>query len=130
MKRSQVQTVNRVTTMIIQVCIAFIILILAVVFIARGMERSFDLGYRVFNEPAVSPGSGLVMEYTVREGESVMEIATDLQKLGLIRDSRIMILQKYIYQIQIYPGTYAISTSMDSRDILERLSTAPEQGEN
>ena len=60
-----------------------VIIILLVVFVRLG-QVGYDYGYQVFNQKAVSTGEGKSVTVTIKEGESIAELANDLKEKGLI----------------------------------------------
>ena len=53
-----------------------------------------------------------------------------LEEEGLISNQYSFIIQAIIYDYEIQPGDYVLNTSMTSRDILDELSTLPEEEES
>ena len=127
MRRSQANLIKRVTGSAFSIALTVVFLVVFIFFLGRAIRWGFNFGYSIFNEPPINTEEVKVVEYTVQDGEGIREIARDLEKLGLIRDANVMVVQKLIYQYTIYPGTYTLSTSMQSKDMLERIGTAPEK---
>lgn len=117
--------INRITSTIIG--ISFRLLFYALVFflLYEGVTRGYSLGHEIFAPEAVAKAPGLDRELTIKEGESVSEVAGFLEKNGLIKNKLIFVIQSVIYNYEIYPGTYVLNTSMTSRDMLKLLD---EQG--
>ena len=130
MRRSTEKLLKKVVGSSFSIALTMVFLVVFITFMVRAVKWGYNFGYSVFNEPPVDAQNGIVIEYTVADGAGIREIAKDLEKLGLIRDANVMIVQKLIYQYTIYPGTYQLSTSMQSKDMLERIGTAPSETED
>lgn len=130
MRRSTEKLLKKVVGSSFSIALTMVFLVVFITFMVRAVKWGYNFGYSVFNEPPVDEQNGIVIEYTVADGAGIREIAKDLEKLGLIRDANVMIVQKLIYQYTIYPGTYQLSTSMQSKDMLERIGTAPSETED
>jgi UPF0755 protein len=116
--------------MILLKMIAQIIFVIVIVMIfVTLVSKSYDLGYRIFHTPAVSEGEGYEVTVTIVEGESVREVANRLQTAGVIKDKEVFEMQKLFYGFKIKAGTYKISTSNTSKEILQILNNGPTQEE-
>ena len=129
MRRSRSRRIRKTVGQVLTGVGACALAVVLIFLLYLGITRGYDFGYRVFNEPPVSPGNGTIVEYTVEKGDGITSIARDLADKGLIRDPMLMVVQKLIYQYTIYPGEYSLSTAMSSMEILERIGTAPEKTE-
>lgn len=97
--------------------------------IYRGTLMAYDYGYRVFTESPVSVGEGRIISIEVKKDMTASELGEMLQRKGLIRDSRIFILQELLseYHGKEVPGIYDLSTAMTAEEMLAVIS--PEPGE-
>ena len=129
MRRSRSRRIRKTVGQVLTGVGACLLAVVLAFLLYLGITKGYEFGYRVFNEPPVSPDNGTIVEYTVDKGDGITEIARELADMGMIRDPLIMVVQKIIYQYTIYPGEYSLSTAMSSMDILERIGTAPEEAE-
>ena len=60
--------------------------------------------------------------FTVEEDDSASRIADELKEEGLIQNRLIFLIQSRLFEIEFLPGTYELSTAMNSREILGVLS--------
>lgn len=95
------------------------VLVAAVVLIYRGAVICYDYGYRIFNEPPVAIGEGRTVSVTVPSDFTVKNLAALLESKGLVRDSKLLILQYYCseYRKDIKAGTYELSTAMTAEEM-------------
>ena len=113
-----------------------IIKIAAVVFLVSfvydAAVKAFDYGYRVFAEEPMSVGEGRTISISVGAGDSVRDIGKNLEEKGLIRDANLFFVQELLseYHGKILPGIYDLNTSMTNEEMLEMMSSEPEEEED
>ncbi len=98
--------------------IAFVVVV--VMLISKYSKMAYDYGYHIFNQAAVSSGSGRSVTFTVHSGDSVDDIADNLAGVGLITDKRLFKIQERFseYQGMEKAGTYELSTAMTPEEML------------
>ncbi len=104
-----------------------VVVILAVY---RGAVICYDYGYRIFTEPAMTVGEGRTITVAVTEDMSALDIGKLFESKGLIRDSRLFVLQYYLseFRKEVGPGTFELSTSMTVEEMMEAMTVSPEDG--
>lgn len=102
--------------------IAILIAILVIVY--RLCFIAYDIGYRIFAEDAIDRQPGVPMTVTIVEGKSVKEIGEILEAKGLIRDSRVFVLQEKFseYKDELKPGVYELTTAMTPFEMMQVMS--------
>ena len=114
------------------VSISFTVLVFLV--IIYGMYqlglRSYDYGYRIFTEPAVTIGEGRERLVQVRPSMSDADIGSLLEEKGLIRDKWLFVIQLKLsdYSKKLVPGRYLLNSSMTSQEMMKIMS-GEESGE-
>lgn len=100
------------------------LIVLAVYAVYRGALLCYDYGYRIFTEPAISSGEGRTVTVAVTEDMSASDIGHLLENKGLIRDSRLFVLQYYLseYLKDVKPGIFELNTSMTVEEMMEIMS--------
>lgn len=100
------------------------ILIVAVVLIYRGAVMCYEYGYRIFQEPPISKGEGRVVSVTIPADYTVTSMASLLESKGLIRDSKLLILQYFCseYREDIKAGTYELNTAMTAEEMFSVMA--------
>ncbi len=110
--------------------VKIVVAVAVVFFIYRGAAVCYDYGYRIFTEPAMSSKeTGRTVQVTVTEDMSPWDIGELMQKKGLSRDSKLFALQYLLseYRKDVKPGTYEVSTSMTSEEIMAVMVPATQE---
>ncbi len=92
------------------------------VLLAGGAKMGYEFGREIFCPAAMTGEPGVEKQVTIGEDNSPSEIAEALEENGLIGSRLIFLIQARLFETEFQPGTYVLSTAMDSREILEVLS--------
>lgn len=108
-----------------------VVAIFVVYVIYQGAMLSYDYGYRIFTEPAISAGEGRSVTVAVTEDMSPLDIGKMFENKGLVRDGRLFTIQYYLseYREDVGPGVFELSTSMTAEEMMEAM-VVPDQGED
>ncbi|MBP3824712.1 MAG: hypothetical protein ILA11_03175, partial [Butyrivibrio sp.] len=68
--------------------------IIVIMLISKYAKIAYSYGYQIFNQSAVSSGTGRTVSFTVKSGDDVDTIADNLAGLGLIKDKTLFKLQE------------------------------------
>lgn len=92
-------------------------------------KSSYNFGYQIFDQHAMSPGDGQEVTVVIKESSSVYDIGKTLEKKGLIRDAKVFFIQEKLsnYAGQLKPGTYLLSTAYTPNRIMGILAGDTEQ---
>lgn len=87
-------------------------------------KSSYEFGYDVFNQRAVSPENGQEVTVVIKDGTSVYEIGKILERKGLIEDAKVFWVQEILssYRGKMKAGTYLLSTAYTPNRMMEILS--------
>ncbi|MCI6004459.1 MAG: solute-binding protein [Blautia sp.] len=110
-----------------------IVLYVCVVFLIFWIGKStYQFGYDIFNQQAMSPGEGQEVTVVIKEDTSVYDIAKTLERKGLIKDALVFCVQEKLsnYSGQLRPGTYLLSTAYTPTRIMSILAGDTEQEGN
>ena len=91
-------------------------------FLVWGVRAGYRFGEEIFYPAAMSGEPGRTVEFTVEEDDNASRIADELKEEGLIQNRLIFLIQSRLFEIEFLPGTYELSTAMNSREILGVLS--------
>ena len=94
---------------------------------------TYQFGYNIFNQQAMSPGEGQQVTVVIKEGASAYKVGKTLEQKGLIKDALAFTVQERMsaYHGQIKAGTYLLSTAYTPTRILAVLSgEESEEGSN
>ena len=100
--------------------------LLVIMLISKYSKLAYNYGYRIFNQVPVSSGTGRTVSVTIKQGDSVSDIADKLAEVGLITDKRLFKLQEKFsdYHGLEAPGTYELSTSMTPEEMLQIMAAS------
>ena len=102
-----------------------LLLIIAMLVISVSREL-FRLGYDLFNETP-KDGVEIAVEFSVTVGESAVSVAERLKEKELISSEVVFLLQKILYDKDIYAGVHQLHSNMTTLEILGVLSTPAEK---
>ncbi|MBO5145436.1 MAG: endolytic transglycosylase MltG [Lachnospiraceae bacterium] len=121
------QLLGAISAMIIKIALAAVII--AVVF--KLAVYAYDFGYQVFADTPISEGEGRTVSVVVSEGQSIREVARLLEQKGLVKDANVFYVQEQLsdYKDMLKPGTYELSTAMNSEEMLQILCDAEAEQE-
>ncbi|MCD8155670.1 MAG: solute-binding protein [Clostridiales bacterium] len=105
----------------------YICLVLLILWLGKS---SYEFGYNVFNQEAMSPGDGQEVTVVIQEGSSVWQIGRTLKQKGLIEDAKVFWVQELLssYHGKLESGTYLLSTAYTPNRIMSILAGEDEEG--
>lgn len=121
--------INAITGTIIGISGKLILYALVILLLVEGISRGYAFGHEVFYATAMEPSPGTRYALTIPEGQTTAETAKLLKDVGLIKNEYAVQIQMWFYDYETYPGTYELSTSMTSKEILQILNVKPETEE-
>ena len=94
--------------------------------------RSYDYGYRIFTESAVTSGEGRDRLVQVKSSMDALDLAAVLEEKGLIRDKWLFFIQLNLseYKNAMKPGRYMLNTSMTAREMMQVMAQEDDTGES
>lgn len=101
-----------------------LMMVLIVFVVIQLATAAYDIGYRVFTEPAMESEPGRDVMVEVEQGMSAWELGTELEEKGLV-DNHILFtvqLQVSSYAKNIKPGLYTLNTSMTAREMMQVMT--------
>ena len=116
---------------LLDAAVKVVFVIIVAMLISKYAKLAYSYGYQIFNQSAVSSGTGRTVSFTVKSGDDVDTIADNLAGLGLITDKRLFKLQERFseYHEKEKPGTYELSTAMKPEEMLMVMSGGQEASE-
>lgn len=106
------------------------LLVLVIWIIYNGVVISYDYGYRIFREPAMTEGQGKVITVDIPDKMSPFAMGKLFESKGLVRDSKLFALQYFCseHRKDLKPGIYELNTSMVAEEMFAVMSAkAPEE---
>lgn len=123
-----INIVSSVAGVIFRVVAAILIAYL----IYRGVTVSYEYGFRIFAEPAMTTGEGRTVTVTVTKDMSPLEIGKLFESRGLVRDAKLFMMQYYLseYVKDVKPGTFELSTAMTAEQMMAVMAAPDEDDES
>ena len=90
---------------------------------------TYQFGYNIFNQQAMSPGEGQEITVVIKEDATAYDIAKTLKSKGLIEDSLVFVVQEKLsnYSGKMRPGSYLLSNAYTPTRIRGILAGDAEQ---
>lgn len=103
--------------------------VIVVYYVYKASVIAYDYGYRIFAEGPVSEAPGYDVMIAITSDKSVSDIGELLESRGLIRDSKLFVLQEILseHHGKIKEGTYTLNTSMTVDQMLEIMAGSEEE---
>lgn len=100
------------------------IMILIAVAVLRTGKAAYDLGYRIFTEPAIAEEPGQDKTVQVEAGMSAMELGNTLEEKKLVKSGFLFMLQLRVwdYDDKLKPGTYTLNTSQTAKEMMQVMA--------
>lgn len=114
---------------VLGVIVRVVIVVLAAYFIYKGALACYDYGYRIFAEPAVSPGEGRTITVAITEDMTPSQIGELFENKGLVKDGRLFMFQYYMSEFKddVKPGVFELSTSMTAEEMMEAMTVTVDE---
>ena len=121
--------INRISLAVISISGKIVLYVLVAVLLVLGAKKGYAFGHSIFYAPGMDKAPGVEKTVTLDGTESVMEVGKLLEDIGLIRDHNAFSIQAICYGYEVLEGTWTVSTSMSSKEIIVLLGEAPEGDE-
>lgn len=101
------------------------LVVIAVMLISKYSKVAYNYGYRIFNQVAVSSGTGRTVTVTITDSDTASSIADKLANVGLITDKTLFRLQEMVsdYHGMEVAGIYELSTAMTPEEMLQIMAS-------
>lgn len=111
-----------VNVLLFLIKIAFLLVVILGIYRLGGYAYRF--GHSIYDNVSVSDPPGKDIAIVLPEGTTVSQTAELLEAKGLIRDSKVFLVQERLskYHGQLLAGNYVLNTSMGAQDMLAVLS--------
>ncbi len=92
-------------------------------------KTSYEFGYQVFNQQAMSPGEGQEVTVVVQDTGDILKVGKILESKGLISNAYVFVIQEFLsnYHGELQPGTYLLSTAYTPTRIMGIMAGDQEQ---
>ena len=127
--------INRVTGAIIGISGKLIFYALVVLLLYEGITKGYAFGYEIFHSTAMAEAPGIDKVVQIEDGDSLMDVAKELDSKGLIKNEYAFLIQSMFYEYgkageyEIIPGTFTLNNSMTAKEIIIEIRDGPEEEE-
>ncbi len=122
--------INKISMAVIGISGRLVFYGLVLVLLFLGARTGYDFGYRIFYAPAMEAEPGRSVEITLKGNESVFEVGDILVDAGLVRDDVAFGIQALCYGYEVKAGTWNLSTSKPSKELINTLNEEPRKEED
>lgn len=101
--------------------------LLLFVLVIRGCSASYHFCYEIFGSVSVDTAPGTEKEFKVHQSDTMSQVAKRLSEKGLIAGRYTFYIRTELMnpnQVELRPGTYRLTTSMDYDAIINELTTS------
>lgn len=104
--------------------LSFSIMVLIVIVVLRTGKTAYDMGYRIFTEPAMEETPGQDMTVQIKEGMSSLELGNLLEEKKLVDSGLLFMIQLFVldYDDKLKPGTYTLNTSQTAKEMMQVMA--------
>lgn len=104
--------------------LSILLLVLLLFVLLKAGSVAYDMGYRVFTEPAVEESPGRDMTVQVEKGMSEIELGSLLEEKRLVDSGFLFAIQLRFsaYADKLKPGTYTLNTSQTAREMMQIMA--------
>ena len=104
--------------------LSFSIMVLIVIVVLKTGKSAYDMGYRIFTEPAMEETPGQDMTVQIKEGMSSLELGNLLEEKKLVDSGLLFAIQLFVldYDDKLKPGTYTLNTSQTAKEMMQVMA--------
>ena len=104
--------------------LSFSIMVLIVIVVLKTGKTAYDMGYRIFTEPAMEETPGQDMTVKIKEGMSSLELGNLLEEKKLVDSGLLFAIQLFVldYDDKLKPGTYTLNTSQTAKEMMQVMA--------
>lgn len=99
-------------------------MVLVVFVVIQLASVAYNLGYRVFTEPAMDESLGRDVMVEVDQNMSDWDLGIELEEKGLVENHLLFTIQLKLssYKKDIKPGLYTLNTSMTAKELMQVMA--------
>lgn len=115
---------GKIVLSVVSSILSISIMVLVVIVVLRAGKTAYDMGYRIFMEPAMEEAPGQDVTVEVKKGMSPMELGELLEGKKLVDSGVLFMLQLQVldYNDKLKPGTYTLNTSQTAKEMMQVMA--------
>ncbi|WP_049895791.1 endolytic transglycosylase MltG [Oribacterium sp. NK2B42] len=115
-------TLERVTGFVVGLAWRVILIALLVYGLTNGIKMAYSYGHGLLYDHAMAVEGAPEEEFVISEDQGVEDIAKALYKKKFIDNVEAFKVQSLLYEAKYVPGSYSLSKSMTTSDIIQHLT--------
>lgn len=123
---------KKVAGTILSVSCKTLIFVMVALLLILMVQNLYGFGQKIFREEAkTTTENAILVEVTVPEDASALDIANLMADYGLVEDSKLFFVQIILsdYKDKFVPGVYTLSTDMKPSELMMTISPEEEESE-
>lgn len=115
---------SKVVLSVLTSVLSLLMIVLILFLFLRVGNAAYDLGYRVFTEPALEEAPGQDVMVELEEDMTVLELGSFLEEKRLVKNGLLFAIQLQIsdYKDKIKAGTYTLNTSQTAKEMMQAMA--------
>ncbi len=115
---------SKVVLNIVNSVLSILLLVLILFVVLKAGNAAYDLGYRIFTEPAMEREPGRDISVRYYDGMSLTELGSLLEEKGLVDSGIVFAIQLRLFAggDKIRPGKYTLNTSWTPEELIQVLA--------
>lgn len=115
---------SRIVWNVVGSILSISIMVLVVIAVLRTGKTAYDLGYRIFTEPAMEETPGQDVTVRVEDGMSSLELGNLLEEKKLVDNGILFMIQLRVlgYDDKLKPGNYTLNTSQTAKEMMQMMA--------
>ncbi len=112
------------SSVITKICFKVAMYVIGTLILVTICKEAFEFGALVYTEEGMDEeGAGRDVVITIPADSTTGEIASILKENGLIESEFAFMVQTFLYEADIYSGTYTLNTEYGPEELIEIMST-------
>ena len=115
---------SKVVLNVLTSTLSLLIIVLIIFIFLRVGNAAYDLGYRVFTEPALEEAPGQDVTVELDKKMTALELGDLLEEKRLVENGLLFTIQLQIsdYRDKIKAGTYTLNTSQTAKEMIQVMA--------
>lgn len=114
---------ENVSYVIMQISVRVLLDLVLIFVLVQGFAEAYNFSYKLFIDIPYKTTAEAMMDFTIEDGSSVMDIATQLEDAEIVENRYIFLARVYVggYNGDVKAGTYKLNAAMSPDDICKRI---------
>lgn len=115
---------SRIALSVVGSILSMAIMVLIAIAVLRTGKAAYEIGYRIFTEPAMEEAPGRDVTVEIKAGMSSAELGNVLEEKKLVDNGMLFMIQLIVldYDDKLKPGTYTLNTSQTAKEMMQVMA--------